>query len=128
MTTGIVPGRRETALRILCVDDDGLVLAVTADLLRDLGHDVVEAAGGQDAARTIACDNRFDMLVTDIHMPGGPSGQELARMARDTRPDMRVIYFSGLGHVIPPDTRDAVLRKPCSLGELQQAIDRTGSA
>lgn len=109
-------------MRILCVDDDGLVLAVTADLLRDLGHDVIEAAGGHRAAQAIG-DGGIDLLVTDIHMPGGPDGQELAAMARRAQPDLPVIYFSGLAHIVPVGVKDTVLHKPCTLGELELAID-----
>ena len=109
-------------MRILCVDDDGLVLSVTADLLRDLGHDVIEAIGGHRAAEAIG-DGGIDLLLTDIHMPGGPDGQELAAMARQARPEMPVIYFSGLSHIVPAEVGDKVLRKPCSLGELELAID-----
>lgn len=109
-------------MRILCVDDDGLVLAVTADLLRELGHDVIEAGGGGDAAQIIAAVTPIDMLVTDIHMPGGPDGLQLAEYARKQRPGLPVIYFSGLAHVVPRDVAGVVLSKPCSLGQLQQAI------
>jgi len=110
-------------LRILCVDDDGLVRAVTADLLRELGHDVIEASGGNAAAGIIAAATPIDMLVTDIHMPGGPDGLELAQYARAQLPGLPVIYFSGLAHVVPRDVEGVVLAKPCSLGQLQQAIE-----
>jgi CheY-like chemotaxis protein len=109
-------------LRILCVDDDGLVLAITSDLLRELGHEVVEAIGGSLATVAIGGGEAFDLLVTDIHMPGGPGGPDIARLARTTRPDMPVIYFSGIEQVVHAETGDRVLRKPCTLGELQQAI------
>lgn len=110
-------------MRILCVDDDGLVRAVTADLLRELGHDVIEAGGGGAAADMISAAIPIDMLVTDIHMPGGPDGLQLAEYARARRPGLPVIYFSGLAHVVPKDVAGMVLSKPCSLGQLQQAIE-----
>ena len=110
-------------MRILCVDDDGLVLAVTADLLRALDHEVVEATGGLHAAELIASELPFDLLVTDIHMPGGPGGADLAMMARSGRPTLPVIYFSGMGAMAPEGVADPVLRKPCRLGELQRAIE-----
>lgn len=109
-------------MRILCVDDDGLVLAVTADLLRSLGHDVVEARGGEDAASAVR-NPAIEMMITDIHMPGGPDGLALAHYAHQVRPDLPVIYFSGLHHVPVDGMGGQLLRKPCSLGALQQAIE-----
>ena len=113
-------------MRILCVDDDGLVLAVTADLLRALGHEVTEANGGQDAASAVH-NPAIEMLITDIHMPGGPDGLELAYYVQKVRPDLPIIYFSGLQHVVPDGLRGVLLRKPCSLGDLQQAIETAHS-
>lgn len=110
-------------MRILCVDDDGLVLAVTADLLRSLGHDVIEAKGGRDATEVIRDPTAFDALVTDLHMPGGPGGLELAEYARRARPDLPIVYFSGLPHGAPQGVDATVIRKPCSLGELQRALE-----
>ena len=110
-------------MRILCVDDDGLVLAVTADLLRSLGHDVIEAEGGRDAAEAMRDPAAFDVLITDIHMPGGPGGLELAEYARRVHPGLPIVYFSGLPHAVPQGIDATVLRKPCSLGELQRALE-----
>lgn len=115
-------------MRILCVDDDGLVLAVTADLIRALGHDVVEAIGGDNGARAIDGDGPFDLLVTDVHMPGSLGGHDLADRARVDWPEMPVIYFSGIDQVAQKRSGDRVLRKPCTLGELQQAIDGSAAA
>lgn len=109
-------------LRILCVDDDGLVLAITSDLLRALGHEVIEATGGEPARRTIESGAGFDLLLTDIHMPGGPGGPDLAQLARRADPELPVIYFSGVDQLSSVEAGDQVLRKPCTLGELQQAI------
>ena len=112
-------------MRILCVDDDAVVLAVTADLLRSLGHEVIEASGGAIAAQCVA-DPSIDVLVTDIHMPGGPDGLQLADYAQRIRPGLRVIYFSGLPYIVPQGASSSVLRKPCSLGELQHALAEVG--
>ncbi|MBD3762768.1 MAG: response regulator [Rhizorhabdus sp.] len=113
-------------LRILCVDDDRLVLAITADLLRDLGHEVIEVSAVSDASRIVAADNiGLDLLITDIHLPGAIDGIGLAERARRTHPRLPVIYFSGLAHVVPPGIKSTVLHKPCTLGELERAIDLT---
>ena len=110
-------------MRILCVDDDRLVLAVTSDLLRDLGHEVIEAVAPTDAIRILDTIDSIDMLVTDIHMPGNLDGLGLAQYAKAARPGLPVIYFSGLSHVVPPNIEGTVLRKPCTLGELDLAVE-----
>lgn len=111
-------------MRILCVDDDRLVLAVTADLLRDLGHEVIEVNDISDASRVIAREDAgLDLLITDIHLSGAVDGIGLAESARNAHPGLPVIFFSGLAHVVPPGMRSAVLRKPCTLGELEHAIE-----
>lgn len=110
-------------MRILCVDDDRLVLAITADLIRSMGHDVIEARSVRDAAETIEADpSGVDLLITDIRMPDGGGGIELARYARQVQPGLRVIYFSGAPDIAPEDDEATLLRKPCTLRELRQAI------
>jgi CheY-like chemotaxis protein len=110
-------------MRILCVDDDRLVLAITADLIRSMGHDVIEAHSGRAAAQAIAAERAaIDLLITDIRMPDGCGGVELARHARSMLPELRVIYFSGALDVECDGDATTLLRKPCTLRELRQAI------
>ncbi len=110
-------------MRILCVDDNPLVRTVTSDLLRELGHDVTEAGGGEQALLRIWRRGTIDMLVTDIQMPNGPDGFELAAMARKDMPDLPVIYFTGFPETAPTDDLHSLtLIKPCSLGALEEAI------
>ena len=110
-------------MRILCVDDDKLVLGLTAELLRGMGHEVVEACSGRAAAEALGMPALIDLMITDIHMPGGLGGIELAELASRVRPGLRVIYFSGSVLEIPPGIDGALLRKPCTLRELQRVID-----
>ena len=63
-----------------------------------------------------------DLLITDIHMPGGLSGIELAEHARRIRPELRIVYFSGSVLDIPPGSEGTLLRKPCTLRELQRVV------
>ncbi|RVT94404.1 response regulator [Sphingomonas crocodyli] len=111
-------------MKILCVEDDPLVREVTVDLLAALGHDVFPASGGEEALmRLRERGAAYDLLVTDIHMPGDLGGLSLVAMARANMPDLRVIYFSGTDQ-IPEDEKSILLRKPCSLGMFEEAIDR----
>jgi CheY-like chemotaxis protein len=108
-------------MRILCVDDDRLVRHVTGDLLRELGHDVLEAEDGPSAlARIHRAGLGIDMLITDIAMPGGMDGVQLVERARLGRPDLAVIYMTGMSHHRIQDAE--VLEKPCTMGSLATAI------
>ena len=109
-------------MHILCVDDDRLVLSITADLIRSMGHDVIEAQSGGDAARAIRDGIPIDVMITDIWMPHGPGGIELAQWARQLRPELRIIFFSGIADFETAQFDAMLLRKPCTLRELRQAI------
>jgi len=81
--------------RILLVEDDPTVLALTLDMLSSLGYQVTTATHGAEALDIVRSDARIDLLFTDVVMPGGVSGLELARAARETRPGLPVLLTSG---------------------------------
>jgi PAS domain S-box-containing protein len=90
--------------RALVVDDEDLVRASTADMLAELGYEVIEAACAEDALRLLEDSGRIDILVTD-HMMPGMTGVDLARAVRDSRPRTRVLIISGYAEVegLAPD-------------------------
>ncbi|MBN1239188.1 MAG: PAS domain S-box protein [Gammaproteobacteria bacterium] len=88
----IVPSGRET---ILLVEDEPAVRDVGSSVLRALGYNVLEAEAAQDALGVLDSHGGVDLLFTDIVMPGGMSGTELAREARQRRPDLKVLFTSG---------------------------------
>ena len=79
---------------VLVVDDDPLVIASTAEMLQDLGHQVIEARSGSSALEVLNAKDDIDVVVTDHAMPG-MSGTELARQIRNTWPAMPVILATG---------------------------------
>jgi PAS domain S-box-containing protein len=81
-------------LRILLVDDEELVRAGMAEMLRDLGHVVAEANGGAKALGMLSSGQDFDILVTDFTMPN-MSGADLARLAGERAPRMPVLIVTG---------------------------------
>ncbi|MFN3685761.1 PAS domain S-box protein [Salinarimonas sp.] len=114
------PAARGTAL---VVDDEDLVRASVADMLMELGFDVVEATSGEEALALIAAGHPVALLVTDHLMPG-MSGVDLARAARRRRPDLAVLVVSGYADVddIAPDLPR--LAKPFRPADLAARIGR----
>ena len=101
----------------LLVDDEVLVRASTADMLMDLGYDVVEASSGEEALRLLEEDRHFDILVTDHLMPG-LNGTDLARLVRTSRPSTPVLLVSGYGEREGLDPDLPRLTKPFRKDEL----------
>jgi len=81
--------------RVLVVEDDAAVRELMADLLRDQGYDVVEAADGPNALEVADRAGALDLLVTDMVMPGGMNGAALAARLRGERPGLPVLFVSG---------------------------------
>jgi signal transduction histidine kinase len=105
-------------LRILIVDDDPLILMSTADMLGDLGHEVLEAGSGSDALAILASSAEIDLLITDFSMPR-MNGMQLAEAVRKTRPDMPILLATGYAEM-PTDAKVDLPRlgKPYSQGQL----------
>ena len=96
---GAPHGQARAALRgserILLVEDDELVRAHVAMQLEQLGYRVACAGNGPEALATLAHDQGFDLLFTDIVMPGGMNGRKLAEEASRLVPGLRVLFTSG---------------------------------
>jgi CheY-like chemotaxis protein len=85
------PGRQT----ILVVEDEPDVLDVVSLALVDSGYDTLTARDGTEAMALLAGDQAVDLLLSDIVMPDGPSGVELAQAARQLRPGLRVLLTTG---------------------------------
>jgi signal transduction histidine kinase len=81
--------------RVLVVEDDDDVLDVTSAMLRELGYQVLCARNGADALQMLKGGTRFDLLFSDVLMPQGITGVELAREARRFSKDLRILLTSG---------------------------------
>lgn len=87
-----LPKGRET---ILVVDDNEAVRKTAARQLDDLGYQVIEAANGHDALDLLARGNGIDLLFSDVVMPGGLSGFDLAAKATELYPALRILLVTG---------------------------------
>lgn len=81
--------------RILVVEDEALIGEMVSEELEDLGFDVFMASNAADALKLIESGAQVDALFTDVHLPGGMDGSELASRVRVLRPDMPIVYASG---------------------------------
>lgn len=106
---------------ILLVDDEDIVRSSTADMLEQIGFDVVQAASAEQALALLERGDAFVLLITDHLMPG-MSGTELARIMRDRRPALPVLLLSGYADVaeIAPDLDR--LGKPFRQSELSAYV------
>ena len=91
-------GACEPLARILVVDDEEGLRDFVAEVLEEEGHSTVRAEDGQTAAASLAKAN-FDLMITDLRMPGALDGMALLRKARAEQPDMEVIVLTAYGTV-----------------------------
>jgi signal transduction histidine kinase/ActR/RegA family two-component response regulator len=84
-----------TRARILLVEDDREVAAVTAELLQEIGCQAVHVSDGRAALAMLERDVKIELVMSDIVMPGDVSGIDLARMLRERRPDLPVLLATG---------------------------------
>ena len=92
VSTPRAPTRRGT---ILVVEDEDDVRSFTSEVLRDLGYGVLEAADGASALALLAENPGVVLLFTDVGLPGGMNGRQLALEASRLRPELKVIYTTG---------------------------------
>ena len=116
------PGGSHTPV-ILLVEDEVLVRFTTADILREAGFDVLEAVDSSEALALLSTGHPFDLVITDIRMPGHMDGLQLARVIRNTRPNLPIALFSShLDH--PEHEADAFVAKPYHADELVEVVKR----
>jgi len=115
---------------VLLVEDESDVRLVVSDVLTDLGYAVLEAESGR--AGLIIADSgvRIDLLLTDVGLPGGMNGRQLADAARQRRPDLKVLFITGYadamavgnGHM---EQGMQVMTKPFALETLAARVQGT---
>ncbi|MBI3196823.1 MAG: response regulator [Rhodospirillales bacterium] len=80
---------------ILVVDDDEQVREIVSHQLTSLGYKTVAASNGREALEMLAREPHVDLLLTDVVMPGGMNGREVAEEARRMQPTLKVLFTSG---------------------------------
>jgi len=83
-----------TGETVLVVEDEPVVRGVIIEMLHDQGYRVLEATDGPSGLRMLRLNERIDLLVTDVGLPG-MNGRQLADQARETRPDLKILFITG---------------------------------
>jgi len=124
------PGEAPRADRgetVLVVDDEPTVRMLVTEVLEDLGHTALAAADGPAGLRVLQSDTRIDLLISDVGLPGGMNGRQLADAGRVLRPGLKVLFITGYaenaaignGHLEPGMH---VLTKPFAMEALASRI------
>ncbi len=113
-----VDTRELDGLRVLLIDDNASLGAVTAALLRVYGCDVTVGTDAADALSLVKTQPPFDVVLTDVLMPGGMDGVALARRLRQDLPKLAVVLISGHSGDVDMTDGFPLLRKPCAPDEL----------
>jgi PAS domain S-box-containing protein len=119
--------RADAGETVLVVDDEPTVRMLVTEVLEDLGYTAIEAADGPAGLRILQSDVRIDLLVSDVGLPGGMNGRQMADAARMARPDLTVLFITGYaenavvgnGHL---DVGMHVMTKPFALDALAARI------
>ena len=111
---------------ILVVEDEERVRHMSVDVLRELGYTVVQAEGGPHALEVLAVQPKISLLFTDVVMPG-MNGRRLAELAREQRPDLKVLFTTGytrnaVVHNGVLDSDVAFLAKPFTVEQLARKV------
>jgi PAS domain S-box-containing protein len=122
-----LPPVAETGETVLIVDDEPTVRMLVTDVLGELGYTAIEAADGAGGLRVLQSDARIDLLITDVGLPGGLNGRQMADAARLGRPDLKVLFITGFAenallHNGQLEPGMAVLTKPFAMDTLAARI------
>jgi PAS domain S-box-containing protein len=119
--------RAQDGETVLVVDDEPTVRMLVTEVLQELGYAAIEAADGPSGLRVLQSDARIDLLVTDVGLPGGMNGRQMADAARVSRSDLKVLFITGYaenaavgnGHL---EAGMQVLTKPFAMEALASRI------
>jgi CheY-like chemotaxis protein len=112
--------------RVLLVEDEGLIAEMISIALEDRGYCVWVSTNAEDALQHLASGDTVDILFTDINLPGGMDGDDLAVRAREMKPDLPVIFASGrwaLLDKLQAVPHSAILPKPYSVSRACEAVE-----
>jgi CheY-like chemotaxis protein len=123
--------RGATPVSVLVVEDEVLISNLVADVLSASGFLVYEVTTADEALEYIDSGAAIDVLFTDVNLPGGMNGAELATRARQMRPEMPIVYASGrykLSEIAPLVPRSLFMAKPYDPNDVCALLTRLTGA
>ena len=112
---------------VLVIDDEETVRMLVAEVLGEAGYSVIEAPDGPSGLDILRSDRRIDLLISDVGLPGGMNGRQVADAARVSRPDLKVLFITGYAEnaavgngLLAPGME--VLTKPFVMGDLAAKV------
>jgi two-component system, response regulator PdtaR len=124
-------GHAAPLISVLLVEDEVLVSNMIADSLTASGFAVHEVTSADEALHYIKSGARVDILFTDVNLPGGMNGAELATRVRRMRPEMPIVYASGrykLSDITPLVPRSLFMAKPFDPADVCALLSRLTGA
>ncbi|HZC37591.1 MAG TPA: PAS domain S-box protein [Sphingomicrobium sp.] len=110
--------------RVLVVEDDNVVAELAAGMLNELGFEAVVTHSAKEALERLSGEQRPSLIFTDIVMPGGISGIELARKVRERFPELPILLTTGYSEQVADEHGFPVLQKPYALDSLAGAVSK----
>ena len=112
---------------VLVIDDEPAIRTLVVEVLRDYGYRAIEADSGPSGLRILQSAARIDLLVTDVGLPGGMNGRQVADTARQEHPELKVLFITGFAESAVVSNGNlpagmAVITKPFALTALSQKI------
>ena len=112
---------------VLVVDDEATVRMLVAEVLGDAGYKILEAPDGPAALKILQSDRKLDLLITDVGLPGGMNGRQVADAARVKRKDLKILFITGFAEnaVVGNGYLDAgmeILAKPFAMSTLANRV------
>ena len=112
---------------VLVIDDEPTIRMLIVEVLEQAGYQAIEAIDGPSGLRTLQAPGRIDLLITDVGLPGGMNGRQIADVARVVRPGLKVLFVTGYAEnaavgngLLEPGM--AVVTKPFGIDELSRKI------
>jgi CheY-like chemotaxis protein len=124
------PGEAMRPLRVLLAEDNAQVAEVAASVLIERGHTVVSRANASEALHVLNSGQPFDVVLSDLVMPGEMNGFDLAQRVRDRWPSLPVLLATGYSDQAAKAIKEGfpLISKPYEPAALLLAIERTASA